>query len=85
MHGLFRRVPARCLQSRARRHALLWRGGEIAMSVDRPDDSREPIPLGQRLFDRPYLLLVACIVVMFVFYTGWGLVELASLTDAPLP
>jgi len=55
------------------------------MSAERPDDSREPIPLGQRLFDRPYLLLVACIVVMFVFYTGWGLVELASLTDAPLP
>jgi hypothetical protein len=45
----------------------------------------EPIPLGQRLFDRPYLLLVACIVVMFVFYTGWGLLELASLGDAPLP
>jgi hypothetical protein len=45
----------------------------------------ELIPLGQRLFDRPFLLLVACLVVMFVFYTGWGLIELASLTDAPLP
>jgi hypothetical protein len=49
----------------------------------RPPD--EPIPLGQRLMDKPFLLLAACIVVMFVFYTGWGLLELASLTDAPLP
>ena len=48
-------------------------------------DEEEEIPLGQRLFDSPFLLLAACIVVMFVFYTGWGLVELARLTDAPLP
>lgn len=52
---------------------------------DRSNGSSDPIPLGQRLFDRPYLLLLACLVVMFVFYTGWGLVELASLRDAPLP
>lgn len=45
----------------------------------------EPVPLGQRLLDSPFVLLLACLVVMFVFYTGWGLVELASLTDAPLP
>jgi hypothetical protein len=31
------------------------------------------------------LLLVACLVVMFVFYTGWGMIEIASLTPAPLP
>ena len=47
--------------------------------------AEEPIPLAQRLFDRPFLLLAACIVIMFVFYTGWGLVEMTSLTDAPLP
>jgi len=46
---------------------------------------REQIPLGQRIFDNPFLLLVAAIVVMFVFYTGWGLVELARLPQAPLP
>jgi hypothetical protein len=50
-----------------------------------PEQPREPVPLGQRLFDRPFLLLVACLVVMFVFYTGWGLIELASLEQAPLP
>lgn len=50
-----------------------------------PEQPRETVPLGQRLFDRPFLLLVACLVVMFAFYTGWGLIELASLEQAPLP
>ena len=54
-----------------------------------PRDSRDPapeeVPLGQRLFDNPLLLLILCIAVMFVFYTGWGLVELARLPAAPLP
>lgn len=45
----------------------------------------EPVPLGQRILDNPFLLLIACIVVMFGFYTGWGLVELALLGPAPLP
>jgi hypothetical protein len=45
----------------------------------------EDVPLGQRLFDNPWLLLVAGIVVMVVLYTGWGLWEILSLTPAPLP
>lgn len=45
----------------------------------------EPIPLGQRLLDSPFLLLAAGMVVMFVFFTGWGLWEIATLPDAPLP
>jgi hypothetical protein len=45
----------------------------------------EPVPLGQRLFDRPFLLLAVGLVVMLVFYTGWGLWEIMSLTPAPLP
>jgi hypothetical protein len=49
------------------------------------EEPPEDIPLGQRLLDSPFLLLITCIVVMFVFYTGWGLVELARLGDAPLP
>ena len=48
-------------------------------------ESNEQIPLGQRLLDRPFLLLVVCLVVMFGFYTGWGMIEIASLTEAPLP
>jgi hypothetical protein len=51
----------------------------------REPESNERVPLGQRLLDRPFLLLIASIVVMFVFYTGWGMVEIASLTEAPLP
>lgn len=45
----------------------------------------EEVPLGQRLFDSPFLLLLAGIVVMVVFYTVWGLVEVASLPPAALP
>lgn len=45
----------------------------------------EEIPLGQRLYDSPFLLLVAGIVVMVVLYTGWGLWEIYHLTPAPLP
>jgi len=52
-------------------------------NAERPADP--PIPLGQRLFDRPFLLLVAGILVMFAFYTGWGLIEIFSLKPAPLP
>lgn len=51
----------------------------------RDEDTGGPLPLGQRLLDRPFLLLVAGMVVMFLFFTGWGLVEIASLTEAPLP
>jgi len=45
----------------------------------------EEIPLGQRLFDRPFLLLLIGLVVMFGFYTLWGVVEILSLPPAPLP
>jgi len=50
-----------------------------------PAGSNEEIPLGQRLLDRPFLLLTACLVIMFVFFTGWGLWEIASLPEATLP
>lgn len=51
-----------------------------------PGGEREaPIPLMQRLYDSPFLLLVACTVVMFVFFTAWGLIEIMSLEPAPLP
>ena len=43
------------------------------------------VPLGQRLYDNVYLLLVAGILIMLVLYTGWGLWEIQSLPDAPLP
>lgn len=54
---------------------------------DAPDvpPADDPIPLGQRLFDSPFLLLIACIVIMFGFFTGWGVLEILSLQPAPLP
>lgn len=57
------------------------RGSGVAESTERP----EAIPLGQRLYDRPFLLLAAGIVVVVTLYTGWGLWEILSLTPAPLP
>ena len=47
--------------------------------------SPEEVPLGQRLFDRPFLLLVFGLAVMFLFYTIWGLIEIINLPQAPLP
>ena len=47
--------------------------------------SPETVPLGQRLLDRPFLLLAAGLLVMFGFYTLWGLYEIWSLPKAALP
>jgi hypothetical protein len=53
--------------------------------TDPPRPGEEPVPLGQRLLDRPFLLLLAGLVVMFGFYTLWGLYEIWSLPRATLP
>jgi hypothetical protein len=53
--------------------------------TDAPRSENEPVPLGQRLLDRPFLLLLAGLVVMFGFYTLWGLYEILSLPKAALP
>jgi hypothetical protein len=50
-----------------------------------PEPSSEHVPLGQKLFDNWALLLVAGLLVMVVFYTGWGLWEVLRLQPAPLP
>jgi hypothetical protein len=39
----------------------------------------EKVPLGQAFFDNIFLLLVLGIVVPTVFYTIWGLFEIASI------
>ncbi len=49
------------------------------------DSTPEAIPWGQRFFDRPFLLLFLGLVIMAVFFTGWGLWEINSLPPAPLP
>ena len=50
------------------------------------DPPREtPAPLGQRLFDNVFLLLIGGLLVMLGLYTGWGLWEITSLPPATLP
>ncbi len=49
------------------------------------NDNDSEIPSGQKFLDRPFLLLVLGLVVMFGFYTLWGLLEILSLPKAPLP
>ena len=47
---------------------------------------RDPeIPLMQRLFDRPFLLLILGVSVVGVFYTLWGLIEILTMPPATLP
>lgn len=43
------------------------------------------IPLGQRLLDKPFVLLLLGILVMALFYTGWGLLEVILLPTGKLP
>ncbi len=50
-----------------------------------PATDEETRPLGQRLFDNVFLLLIVGIVVMAVIYTGWGLFEVTTLPPATLP
>lgn len=50
-----------------------------------PDSPATPIPLGQRLYDNVFLLLIAGILVMVAFYTAWGLWEINTLPAGPLP
>jgi hypothetical protein len=59
--------------------------GRPPETMDPGSAGGEEIPLGQRLFDNPFLLLVAGILVMVVFYTAWGMWEILSLQPAPLP
>jgi len=73
---------ARCQPS------ILQRRFDVTETTNRPPSSDEApgeIPIGQRLFDRPFLLLLLGLLVMFVFYTGWGLFEIYNLPEAPLP
>ena len=50
-----------------------------------PEGEPATVPLGQRLFDNMFLLLIAGVVVVAVLYTGWGLWEILTLDRSPLP
>jgi hypothetical protein len=49
-----------------------------------PDGAPE-VPFLQRLYDRPFVLLILGMAVMLVLFTGWGLWEVMSLPEATLP
>lgn len=53
--------------------------------VDTASPGRKPLPLGQRLFDNMFLLLILGIVIMLLVYTGWGLWELYTMPAGTLP
>lgn len=50
-----------------------------------PAGPPEDVPLGQRLYDNWFLLMIAGITIMAVIYTGWGLWEIVTLPQATLP
>ena len=54
--------------------------------VTRADTGTTPekVPLAQVFFDNILLLLVLGLAVPIVFYTIWGLLEIASIPLAPL-
>ena len=56
----------------------------MTSSQESAGDGESP-PYLQRLFDQPFVLLLAGLVVMFVFYTGWGMVEILTLPPSTLP
>ena len=57
----------------------------MASSLHTDRDPAEAVPLGQRLYDNWFLLLVGGILVMLVIYTGWGLWEVLTLPRSALP
>lgn len=50
-----------------------------------PEAPSQEVPLGQRLFDRPFVLMAFGFAVMLIFFTLWGLWEILSLPVATLP
>ena len=59
--------------------------GDQKGPVTRPDagTTAERVPLAQVFFDNIFLLLVLGLAVPIVFYTIWGLLEIASIPLAP--
>ncbi|MBX3171171.1 MAG: hypothetical protein KF760_27430 [Candidatus Eremiobacteraeota bacterium] len=55
------------------------------MEVSNDSQESQAVPWGQRVMDSPFLLLGAGMLVMFVFYTGWGMIEILTLPASRLP
>lgn len=48
-------------------------------------ETSEKLPLGQRLFDNMYLLLILGVVIMLGVFTAWGMWEILSMPKDTLP
>lgn len=59
--------------------------GEALMDEHRSGSEAATPPLLQRLYDRPFLLLVLGLAVMLGVFTFWGLWEILHLPQATLP
>ena len=53
------------------------------MEQDKNEANQEPIPFWQTILDDTSLLIVIGLVVPTVFYTIWGIMELANLPVFP--
>ena len=53
--------------------------------AEKPSGQPQSVPFWQQIYDSPFLLLAAGLVIMFVFYTGWGLWEIWTLPPGTLP
>ncbi len=52
---------------------------------DERQEAQEYIPLGQRIMNKPILLLVVGFMIVFLSYTVWGLIEIFTLPTSTLP
>ncbi len=48
-----------------------------------PQERERRIPLGQVAFDQIFLLFLLSIVLSFLLYNAWGLMELLNVPVAP--
>ncbi len=46
-----------------------------------PQEDVEEIPKGQRYFDNFFLLLLAGLIIPFLMYNLWGMIELMTVPD----
>jgi hypothetical protein len=53
--------------------------------VDVNPELPEKIPFSQRVLENPILLLIGGLLVMFLIYTLWGVVEILHLPSSNLP
>ena len=52
-----------------------------AKDTNVPQEDVEEVPKGQRYFDNFFLLLVVGLIIPFLMYNLWGMIELISVPD----